>query len=183
MKRVKFLALSLLTILSFGALQAKEECAPEVKCLIKQAPYNALFAILEPNVTEFGTLVQTLEASGNDCTVQATKEAYAVLFEFAQKIAGAVPGGTGRIVVTESDGTVIVDTGKSTNSCDNWQAKTVNENHNSRVAIFDAQAWPCGLGAETKFSSSVKVDQNYVAIRMGVYLHSIGTVRISANAA
>jgi hypothetical protein len=30
--------------------------------------------------------------------------------------------------------------------------KSVDENHQSRIAIFDSQEWPCGFGLETKVS-------------------------------
>jgi hypothetical protein len=44
-----------------------------------------------------------------------------------------------RIVITLPDGTVVVDTSKNNNTYANFQAKAINENHNTRVAILDAQ--------------------------------------------
>ena len=98
-----------------------------------------------------------------------------------------------RLVVTESDGTVIYDTshaatpgssapGNNTNNYANWQSKLINENHNTRMAIMTAQMFPCGVGYETKYSSSVGTNQAYVAIRAGVYTNNAGTFRLSINA-
>jgi len=67
------------------------------------------------------------------------------------------------------------------NSYDHFKNKTVNENHNSRVAIFSAQQFPCGLGIETKFSTSDNQDESYVSRRLGIHLDSEGTARISTK--
>ena len=58
-------------------------------------------------------------------------------------------------------------------------AKTINENHNSRVAIFMAQEYPCGVGVENKVSTSTGADETYVARRAGNHLDSAGTLRLS----
>src|SRR5262245_34020669 len=68
------------------------------------------------------------------------------------------------------------------NSYGHFLKKSVNENHQSRIAIFDAQEWPCGIGLETKFSSSTGQDESYVALRLAVpllggHLDNTGTVR------
>ena len=87
-----------------------------------------------------------------------------------------------RLVVTETDGTVIYDTAAGDrNTYQNWKSKTINENHNTRVAIMTAQMFDCGVGYETKYSSTVGTNQNYVAIRAGPYLNSAGTFRLSYN--
>jgi hypothetical protein len=70
------------------------------------------------------------------------------------------------------------------NSYGHFVKKSVNENHNSRIAIFDAQEYLCGIGLETKFSSSTGQDEHYVALRLastilGGHLDSTGTVRAS----
>ena len=69
----------------------------------------------------------------------------------------------------------------SGNSWAHFLAKTVNENHNSRVAIFDAQEWPCGIGLERKLSTTTGVTETYVAIRLGTHLDSLGTARLSTH--
>jgi hypothetical protein len=54
-----------------------------------------------------------------------------------------------------------------------------NENHNSRVAMFVAQEYPCGAGVESKISTSTGVNEDYLALRAGNHLESAGTVRAS----
>lgn len=85
-----------------------------------------------------------------------------------------------RLVVTLPDGTVVVDTSK-TNSYTRYKAKTINENHNTRIAILHSQLHVCGHGVETKFSTSDNTRESYVAIRLGAYLNSSGTARISVK--
>jgi hypothetical protein len=57
----------------------------------------------------------------------------------------------------------------------------IGENHNTRVAISDAQEKPCAVGYETKYSTTTNRHENYVAIRLGPYLNNVGTVRLSEN--
>ena len=65
-----------------------------------------------------------------------------------------------RLVVTEPDGTVVVDTAMTTlNTFANWKTKSINENHNSRIAIIDAQTLEGGVGYETKHSSTLDLYQ------------------------
>ncbi len=86
----------------------------------------------------------------------------------------------GRVLITLPDGTVVVDTSKSTdNTYANFQAKAINENHNSRIAILDAQHWACGIGLETKTSTTTGAVEVYLAKHLGTYLNSAGTVRPS----
>ena len=61
----------------------------------------------------------------------------------------------------------------------NFLAKTINENHNSRVAIFVAQEYTCGAGVESKLSTSTGQNEDYLALRAGNHLDSAGTVRAS----
>jgi hypothetical protein len=87
-----------------------------------------------------------------------------------------------RLVVTEPDGTVIIDTIKTTsNTFSNWKTKTINENHNSRIAILDAQSLEGGVGYEFKHSSTMDLYQYYVAIRAGLRYKNYGTFRLSIN--
>jgi hypothetical protein len=65
------------------------------------------------------------------------------------------------------------------NSYGHFQKKSVNENHNSRIAILAAQQWPCGLGLETKFSTSSGQNEHYVAARLGDQYDNEGTARLS----
>ena len=55
----------------------------------------------------------------------------------------------------------------------------MKENHNSRVAFFSAQLYPCGVGVESKFSTSTGHSETYVAIRLGQHLNSAGTATVT----
>jgi hypothetical protein len=102
---------------------------------------------------------------------------------------GAFNVTSGRVVIVDADGLVLVDTGKSNNTYQNaidganpsTFASAINVNHNSRVAILDAQQYDAGVGVETKLSNSTGTEQSYVAIRLGPILHNVGTFRLSQN--
>jgi hypothetical protein len=160
------LVLAALFIASFNAAAAIS-CAPQVQAKLAAAPYKALNAKLAPHLT---ALQAKLDATKNQA-------AYVTLLAEATAAAGSVQGG--RVVITLPDGTVVVDTKKTTNSYANFNAKKINENHNSRIAILDSQLFECGVGVETKRSSSDNTVENYVAVRLGKYLDNSGSVRIS----
>jgi hypothetical protein len=122
-----------------------------------------------PNAT---TLTTDLGAVTNEGT-------YATLLADAQAMAAKIA--TGRAVITVPDGTVMVDTSKANNTLANFQAKAINENHNSRVAIFSAQQYPCGLGLERKLSTTDGTVETYLAFRAGTHLDSLGTLRVSTR--
>jgi hypothetical protein len=165
---------------------SKEDCGAEVlEQLSESETYKELFHVLNRNRTKFTDLLHNV-------TNQAS---YQVLYDAALELAAKLNVATGltggRVVVTDPDGLVVVDTAKGAlNTYANFQAganpatfaQTINVNHNSRVSILDAQQWPCGVGVETKFSNSVQTFQNYVAVRLGPYLNNSGTYRGSVNA-
>lgn len=155
--------------------------APEVHGIIKHDPsYHALYHILESSKTQIQLL---LDAVVDEST-------YETLYNYVDTLK-LQAGVSGRIVVTLPDGTVVVDTSRPTNflgpvvpgtyanSYDDFQAKNVNENHNSRLAILNANFWPYPWGIEIKFSTSDDNTQQYVATRLGEYLNSSGVARIS----
>ena len=141
-----------------------------------EAEYTTLRDTLAPQVDNLSSRVlQTVD--------QVT---YGSLLADARTLASSLP--TGRLVITVPDGTVVVDTARpddpadtqpSGNSFQHFQGKTVNENHNSRVAVFDAQEWPCGVGIEAKFSTSTGQRELYLAMRLGPHLDNNGTARLS----
>jgi hypothetical protein len=159
------------------------ECAPQVNTLLTtNAVYKSLNARLSNNTTVLKTLLDQVK----------DQTSYKKLLDSSRLIAsfGTTPPLPGRLVITAADGTVVVDTGKPDdpnnlkplvqgNSYVHFLNKTVNENHNSRIAILDAQLQPCGKGVETKFSTSDGTKESYVAIRLGDYLNSSGTARLS----
>ncbi|MEI2656079.1 MAG: hypothetical protein V9G16_02625 [Nitrosomonas sp.] len=141
------LVLTALFVTSFNAMAA---CAPQVTTKLAAAPYDTLNAILTPaKVTSFRNKL-------NNVTNQAT---YAILLAEANATATLIANG--RVIVTLPDGTVVVDTSKGANNTyANFIDKAINENHNTRVAILDAQIYDCGVGLETKTSSSTGVQRS-----------------------
>ena len=138
--------------------------------------YSTLYDLLTPHVSAL-----TIRLS------QLTNQAqYAILLTSARTIASSISNG--RVVITLPDGTVVVDTSRPDdptnvvaqgNSFQHFVNKTVNENHNSRVAIFSAQLYPCGIGIESKLSTTTGNTESYVALRLGDHLDNEGTVRAS----
>lgn len=172
-------------------------------------PYSTIFGALNPATHDLTELVaalvrQNTPCAYNDlyCAAIVTRDRIAAAFN-DPNVANA------RVLIALPDGTVVVDTSKSNDPCcDNGQCtgggnntvcsptapcpaepqangfchfktKAVNENHNSRIAILSAQLAPCGLGYETKFSTSDGRAENYVAIRLGQLFNNEGTVRAS----
>jgi len=92
-----------------------------------------------------------------------------------------------RVLIIEADGTVAYDSSRITstnttqqNTYSNYQAKTINENHNSRPAVITALISNSGVGKEQRWSSTTGTFQQYLAIRMGLNNEfAIGTIRIS----
>ncbi len=163
------LVLLILAALFFTSFNAMAACAPQVQTKLAAAPYDTLNAVLT------NSKVNSFKNKLNAVVDQAT---YAVLLTEANATATLIANG--RIVVTTPDGTVVVDTSKGANNTyANFIAKTINENHNSRIAILDAQIYDCGIGLETKTSTSTGVQEVYLAKRLGAYLDSAGTVRLS----
>jgi hypothetical protein len=176
------LVLAALFITSFN-VSAAVECAPEVPgLLVTDVTYKKLYTILQPDVALLKT---RLDAVINQPT-------YAVLLTFARVVANDARFGLakGRLLITLADGTVVVDTNKLDdptntkpvgNSFKHFSDKTVNENHNSRIAILDSQLHVCGLGVETKLSTTDHTKESYVAIRLGAHLNNSGTARLSVK--
>lgn len=137
--------------------------------------YETLFRRLWPEVTNLTTRASTTRD-------QAT---YQSLLNLANSIANAA---VGRLLITLPDGTVVIDTARNDGPGDarnnyylNFVAKTINENHNSRIAILSAQLYPCGIGVESKRSTSTGRYEHYVAIRLGKHLDNQGTARLSVT--
>ena len=167
-------------VMLVNAGRAHAQCNPGIAAAYaaNSATYSALISTLLPHVGSLQT--QTLAMVD-----QAT---YATLLATARTVASSIANG--RLLVTLPDGTVMIDTARpddptnvlaAGNSFQHFQSKTVNENHNSRIAIFDAQEWPCGVGLERKFSSSTGFTESYFAIRMGPHLDNPGTLRLSTR--
>ena len=162
---------------AFGANSiGKGPCLPGINALLNgpdRQVYEELFDILSQSAFALQT---ELDMVVNQTTYQS-------LLAFANSTANSIP--TGRLVITLPDGTVVIDTAKDDglgagqNSFANFQSKTINENHNTRNAIMSAQQYPCGIGAETKVSTSTGQNEIYAAVRLGEHLSSSGTARLS----
>jgi hypothetical protein len=161
-----------------SATARAQDCQPGIgpAFVARATTFNQLINTLGPGL---GTLQNDLAQLTNQAT-------YANLLIDARAIAVSIP--TGRLVVTVPDGTVVLDTARTDdptnvmavgNSFAHFQSKTVNENHNSRIAILAAQEYPCGAGIESKLSTTTGQVESYLAIRIGAHLDSLGTARLS----
>jgi hypothetical protein len=173
------LVLTSMLVFAGSAAQA-QTCNPGIGTAFAAhaAVYTQLLTVLAPQVAA----LQTGVASVID------QPTYAAFLANTRTLAGGIVDG--RVVITLPDGTVMIDTGRpddpantmaTGNSFAHFNAKTVNENHNSRIAILDAQEWPCGVGLERKLSTSTGVTETYVAFRLGAHLDNLGTARLSTR--
>jgi hypothetical protein len=88
----------------------------------------------------------------------------------------------GRVVITLPDGHVVIDTCKGDgNTYDNYVDDVISENHNSRICIFQTQYHPEGVSYERKFSSTTFQKEVYLAVRLGPFRNSLGTIRLSCS--
>jgi hypothetical protein len=184
-----------------GSAQAQQSCAPGISQAFQefQAQYTALRLKLLPER-------DNLEARLHDVVDQPT---YQLLLDDARTLANSLPTGRLLVTLPDGTTVVDtaktddptcditdVDCGAwggypedvpvgcpcangQRNSYGHFQKKSVNENHNSRIAILAAQQWPCGLGLETKFSTSSGTNEHYVAARLGDQYDNEGTARLS----
>lgn len=167
---VLVLAAFFLTSFNATANPPTGECAAKVVTLLNNnATYKQLHTILTPELAQLKALLDGVK----------NVPTYNSLLDLARDVVVMSPPNH-RLVVTLPDGTVVVDTSK-TNSYTRYKAKTINENHNTRIAILHSQLHVCGHGVETKFSTSDNTRESYVAIRLGAYLNSSGTARISVK--
>ena len=147
-------------------------------CLLQDKVKNDLFVKLYNTI-----LVNNLETELQKLQIVDSESQYDSFVSLITKLFGVVIGTESpRILVTESDGTVVMDSSKTTNTYANWKAKKINENHNTRVAVLNSQLQEGGVGCETKYSSSTGTKQVYVATRAGAFLEAAGSFRLSVNA-
>ena len=174
-------ALAAGSILTAAPAYAQASCQPGLgpAFAAHQADYVAIVNRIVPSANAFRTLLGAVEN-------QATYES---LLTAARAVANLIPN-NGRVLITLPDGTVVVDTARTDdaanalptgNSYQHFQNKTVNENHNSRVAIMAAQMFECGFGVERRLSTTTGQVETYFANRLGTHLDSVGTVRGSSR--
>jgi hypothetical protein len=116
------------------------------------------------------------ENSGLIITEKLQKE-YQKLYKVSMTVAEKIKG---RVTITLPDGHVVIDTCKAEgNNYENYIDDVISENHNSRIAVLQAQLHPEGIGYEKKFSSTTFKREFYVAVRLGPFRNSDGTFRLS----
>jgi hypothetical protein len=121
---------------------------------------------------DYFRLVDLLSRVNNEKTYRSL---YMVASSIAKKI-------NGRVVITLPDGQVVVDTCKQDgNTFENYMKDVISENHNTRVAIFQAQYEKEGVGYERKLSSTTRQIESSVAVRLGPFRDSAGTIRLSVK--
>jgi len=87
------------------------------------------------------------------------------------------------VIVADQDGKVVLDTAKldAQNTFNRCKENQINENLNTRVDVMEAQMFPEGTGFSTTQSGITDTYQANVAIRLGKWRNSAGTIRISKN--
>jgi hypothetical protein len=164
-----------------GRDRDEQTCLPGIESAVRRNPiYQQLYVILASNQNQLRNLLAEVDDQAS----------YEALLARARAVASKVEAG--RVVLTLPDGTVVVDTAavddpgnvlESGNSYMHFVEKTVNENHNSRVAIFATQLYPCGIGLERKLSTTTGETESYLALRLGRHLDSVGSARLSTRQA
>lgn len=168
--------ISTVLAVSGGTAFAQDACAPGFANAFNDhaVAYNRVLVVVQPRVPVLTALLKKV----------VDQTSYDALLSVARSMASSIPNG--RIVIAVPDGTVVIDTARPDdpgntlpqgNSYQHYQTKTVNENHNSRVAIFSAQLYPCGIGVESKLSTTTGNIESYLALRLGKHLDNEGTVR------
>ena len=175
------IVLGVALVLSAGSARAQDaqSCQPGLVGAIT-GPHAAQYqGIINALIPFAGAVFTQLPQVVNQATCQP-------LLDTANALAASVA--TGRVVITLPDGTVMIDTNRddntaspTSNSYQHFLDKTINENHNSRVAILATQEYPCGVAVESKLSTSTGMTEAYVALRVGTHLDSDGTIRVSTR--
>ena len=178
MTRVRSLAMTmvvsaaLVSISATAHAQDAQTCQPGILDAYNGSHQARYVTLINALVPQTGQLIADVAAMVDQAT-------YATLLTHSQALAASITAG--RVVITLPDGTTAVDTSKNNNTYANFLAKAINENHNSRVAILAAQQYQCGLGLESKFSTTDGQLESYFAIRLGNHLDAYGTARISTK--
>lgn len=107
---------------------------------------------------------------------QKVQKQYQQLYKISMEIAKKIKG---RVTITLPDGHVVIDTCKEGNIYENYIDDVIGENHNSRIAIIETQYRPEGVSYERKFSSTTFQKETYIAVRLGPFRNSAGTIRLS----
>ena len=151
--------------------------------------YTAPPSYLAPSTGNLSSLMASLNKDAANSILLFTSGATSALWTLMDEAIRAwltsnSPYAPGlRVLITLSDGTVCYDSKSSTNTYADFETKTINENHNSRVAILQALLGNSGIGLEAKLSTSTRQSSNYLAQR--IYFspeYSLGVIRVSIDA-
>jgi len=150
---------------------------------------DALYLFLSQPAIVFTTTKSRLEWT-NFFLTNPTEDSYQnMLYAFAGAV---VPTGF-RLLIAESDGTVVYDSSRSAvanqfaninkiavNSVTNTAGYVINENHNSRPEIMQAILSESGNATSLRYSKSVSNELQYYALRLGNSPSvNVGTIRAS----
>src|SRR5262249_46534310 len=127
-------ALALAVILAAPTIARAQQCQPGIDAgwELWRQNYDLMWATLTPNINNLTDLLIRVH----------DQPTYATLVAAARSVAAGIGSARlGRLVVTLSDGTVVLDTIRpdgdtpaNANSFAHFQAKSINENLNARVA-------------------------------------------------
>ena len=168
-------------------IRIRGEAAPQVKEKIrtnKPYPYREIYQniVKNDNIAILQQDLIDLYASLSSLDISVPEAAYQKLVADAQSIIDnycpSQPAGTLNLVVLTVGGVVIFDTEKSNNTLEDFLLENIGSGHNSRIATFDAQAWPAGVGVGTQFNVAQRKYGSAVAVRIGPYLNNQGTIRL-----
>jgi hypothetical protein len=114
------------------------------------------------NKTIYNAVLDFLNEPNNNLKYDYAIEQLFIMKNNIDKDISSIQRSSIRILCTMPDGQVWCDTSKGTkNTYENFSSKTINENHNTRISIFEALQ--NSIGKEIKFSTSTGFKEEYYA--------------------
>jgi len=136
-----------------------------LKLLRKNDAYEEIFKETEQYITPITRYLCRL-----------SPKCYFALWATANQLAEKLDG---YVVVSLPNGKVVVDTRLGEcNTLENFHDDFIGPNQNTNIATMNAQLWPCGVGVETTHKCSKWPTTHCVAVRLGDYLESAGTITV-----
>ena len=137
--------------------------------VLKDKTWNYLFKEIKRAIRHFNLLKYLVDLD---------EDKYSELRWIAYAIVERIKG---RVVFLTPDGRVVIDTskGQDGNTYQNYLDDIISENHNNRVSVFQAQCDRRGIGYEKKFSNTIRRNEIYLAVRLGPFRNTVGTLRFS----
>jgi hypothetical protein len=179
-----------------------DHCAKDVTKNLRTEPYKSLFDYIRPITAN--TLHDDLRnlhraLLGETVSCGTALNCYNILLTDTNNALAplsATEFPNARLIVADANGNVAVDTANGTtrclavglplgtlaNSLACYTAGMVSLNLLTDLGVQEAENYICGWGTDTQFDNTKgPVYQHAVAIRMGYYQHSVGTVRFSRD--